>query len=403
MNSLLELYSMKLSYDRGKETGLAGLIGIIVVIASIALWDYIRPVFEFWGIMNLLDDLGLIYHGEPGMTWFRLVGGFLALYVIVTIIFLCLLFMVFLFSVITNSKFGKWLEKIIGWTFFLALLSPLVIITIPFLILGGIIECVSFIKNPTKYKEERKEKKRLNKNKIELQLTRELGISEQPKLNPDYDETKEYVAQAKAEIRGGTYIPTPKENPNYKEHNEITFDEAFQRLNRLPMHGDFRFLIGVTYDRKFYILLPKPLNLMYERKDIFCSQEIKVEHKMKPHEKGQKFSEPEYELIADVLYMPYRIDNVDYYKFEHFFEIGNAPVYIQQFRNFRLSEQYRMYVNDIQFEYFAKKGHLINSLMDINQKDTYDKNLKELNELIVGNDEVVRLIRNGEKKDVKTS
>lgn len=259
MSPFFELLSMKLHYDKGRELGLAGLVGIIVAIACVALWGYIRPVLEFLGVMSLLNNLGLIYPEEAGMTWFRLVGGFLALYVIAIIIFLILLLMVVLFSAFVQSKFCKWLEKTIVITFFLVMLSPLFIITLPFYILGCIIEWVTFLKNPTKYKEERKEKKRLNKKKMELQLTRELGISEQSKLNPNYDETKELVARAKADIRGETYKPTPKENPNYKEHNEITFEEAFQRLNRLPTHGDYRFLIGVTYDRKFYILLPKPL------------------------------------------------------------------------------------------------------------------------------------------------
>ncbi|WP_209124402.1 hypothetical protein [Alkalihalobacillus sp. BA299] len=401
MNTFLELVSMKLAYDRGKETGLAGIVGIIVVLACIALWGYIRPVFEFFGVMNLLDSLGLIHPEEAGMTWFRLLGGFLAFYVIGIIIFLSLLFLVFLFSAISSSKFGKWLEKTFALTFFIVLISPLFVIAIPLFILVGIIECVSYIKNPTEYKEKRKEKKRLNTKKIELQLTSELGIKEQPKQTPTYDLTKELVAQAQADIRGETYTPTPKEKPNYKEDNKITFEEAFQRLNRLPMHGDYRFLIGVTYDRKFYILLPKPLNLAYPRKDVFRAQEIIVNHQLKQLEKGQKITQGEYELVIPNVRSNF--ENLDYYKIEHYFDIGDAPVYVKQFKNIRLNEPYRMYVNDIQFEYFAKKESLINSLMDPNQKDTYDKNLKEFNELIVGNDEVVSLIRNGNKKDGTTS
>jgi hypothetical protein len=403
MNTFLDLVSMKLHYDKGKETGLAGIVGIIVVLACIALWGYIRPVLEFLGVMSLLDKLGLIHPEEAGMTWFRLFGGFLSLYVIAIIIFLFLLFLVFLFSAISNSKVGKWLGNILAITVFHVVISPLYIIAIPLIIIVGIIEFVSYIKNPTKYKEERKEKKRLNTNKMELQLTRELGISDQPKLNPNYNQTKEYVAQAKAEIRGETYIPTPKENPNYKEHNEITFEEAFQRLNRLPMHGDNRFLIGVTYDRKFYILLPKPLNLEYPRRDVFRAQEIVVNHRMKPHEKGQKLSAGEFELVVPDPSVRYNFENIDYYKIEHYFDIGDAPIYVRQFKNLILNEPYRMYVDDIQFEYFAKKGHLINDLMDTEQNDNYDKNLNELNKLIVGNDEVVSLIRNGGTKDGTTS
>jgi len=395
VNTIFEYFNIKLAYNRGKETGIAGLVGIAVAIACVALWDYIRPVLEFLGVINLLDKLGLIYHGEPGMTWYRLFWGFLSMYAIGVIIFLALLVVVVLFSAFIQTKFSNWLQYIFVLTFFgVFLFLPLLIITVPFAIVLGIIEAISFIKNPSKYKNEWKEKKRLKNKDIELQLTSEVGISEQAKLNPLYDSNLEINRKLLADAKGETFVPTPKENPNYKEDNEITFEEAFRRLNRLPIHGDYRFIIGVTYDRKFYMLLPKPLNLEYPRRDVFCAQEMNVQRKGKLIKKDEKLSNTMgYELTIRKSTHLYYFENIDYYKIEHYYDIGDAPVFVQEFKNLHINEPYRLYVEDIQLEYFTKKSNLIEKLMDTQQKENHETNLYNLNSLLVGNDETVSLIR----------
>lgn len=359
MNTLLELFLVKSAYDKGKETGLPGFIGIIVAvivsIGCIMFWDYIKPILEFLGVINFLDSLGLIYHGDPGLTWLRIIGGILSFYIIAIVIFLILmLFLAILVSFI-STKLWKKLSFLLVMAFFWTLVTPIYILFSPLFLIVGIIELFSFIKNPKKYKKEFAERKRLKKKKIELELTNLVGINDQPIENPDYDLTKELVNMTLAENNGELFTPTQKENPNYRENNEITFENASDFLNGLP-EQDQKFLIGVTYDRRFFILLPRPLNLNYTTMFSFSAYEIMVEYRMKNKENKRKIQGANDAYELDVKLGNNRIEEVDFKEFEYYFNIGSAEVYLKVFKDVNNSSWYKDYIRDIREQYILKKA-----------------------------------------------
>lgn len=381
MNTLLELYTAKLAYEKGKETGLAGLVGIIVIVAIVALWQYIEPVLEFIGLMGLLDNLGLIYHGEPGITWFRIFGWCLAAYMVAIVVFLTLMLVVFLLTAIVNTKIGKWLGTNLALAFFLILLSPLLLVLIPLLLITGVFELISFLSNPSQYKVDKREEKRTKKNQLELSLTREDGIKEPPALTQE-ERIKEIASQCAAEAKGIPYVPKRKQ---YKEHNEIQLQEVIDRNNRLPIVDEAPTLIGVTYDREFYIILPKPstLSYKYRRADTFFVRKINVKAKWNTEIGNYKLSVSDEDDS-------YKFDMFDYEQFEYFFDVEDSSAFLSACRTYSSNKPYKYYVKEIQSAYYELKEELTNAILDTvlnkEQKYLYEQHLNDLNALLVKNE-----------------
>ncbi|MBU8908099.1 hypothetical protein [Desertibacillus haloalkaliphilus] len=198
MNTLLELYNMKLQYDRGKANGLAGLVAIILFVLFLYYFDHIYPLLDILGIINIFHSLGLVYEGSVAMTLFRIVGGWIALSIIVGLLGIVLIPLFLLFSV-TIEFWGK------------LFLTTLMVPVYALYIIPWTIEAFQFIANPKKFKEHKRSQKRIK----ELRYIQGVG-------------------------------------------KEVPKDEAVERLNRLPMNGDHFFMVGVMYDRNFVILLPCP-------------------------------------------------------------------------------------------------------------------------------------------------
>lgn len=227
MNMLRELLwaaEAKMSYDRGKDTGLAGLFGIALVILCVWQWDdLIHPLLTNMGVVSFADKIGLVYEGASEITLLRVVGFLVALSLTLAVIGVALLVLFFIVCgivyAVSQSPFLKWLLR---YTLLLPLKGALYVVLSPLLLIEQIIIRSYQALNPKGYAE-RKAKAEEKRLAFIRRMDREL-IS---------------------------YI-------RYFNPTEVRLEEAFLRLNRLPMKGDDNFLIGITQDEEVYMLVPSP-------------------------------------------------------------------------------------------------------------------------------------------------
>lgn len=219
LRDILWAIEAKMSYDRGKETGLWGLIGIGLVILGAAYWETILyPFFKFIGIVTIAEKLGLVSE-YGGITALNVVAAILIFYVMaligIVVIGGPILYLVYLFS--QDSVITKLIKG------FLKLVALL--LASPFFILAFII---SLLTNPK-------------------------GVFEKAKSKRKVANSKRY------------YIINQKEEFINRDSKELTKEEISERLNRLFMKEDTDYLIGFrkgyTKDEKdsLYVILPSPL------------------------------------------------------------------------------------------------------------------------------------------------
>lgn len=224
LRDLLWLAEAKMSYDRGKQTGLWGLVGMGLIILGAIYWDSLLfPLFNSIGLVNLAYKFNLITDTGSLTAWNIFIGIFG--FIIILFIFLIaamLVYTLFLWTMMLLFK-GDHAEKIaqkVGVTFFWIITSP---ITIPVLIIGYII---SFLASPKSFIKHLKEQS-----------------------------SKREEAQNNIKNQESNFLST--------DSKEITSESALQRLNRLYMKDDPDYLIGLVKEwnsEKFrmYILLPSP-------------------------------------------------------------------------------------------------------------------------------------------------
>ncbi|MGE6756046.1 hypothetical protein ACQKFO_21835 [Rossellomorea sp. NPDC071047] len=224
LRDLLWLAEAKMSYDRGKQTGLWGLVGVGLIILGAVYWDsLLLPFFNSIGLVNLAYKFNLVTDTGSLTTWNVFIGIFG--FIIILLIFLLaaiVLYTLFLWTVMLMFK-GEQGEKIaekVGVAFFGIITSP---ITIPALIIGYLI---SFIASP----------KNFIKN-LKYQVANQ-------------KEEQEYINNQEA-----FFLAT--------NSKELSKEVVQQRLNRLYMKEDQDYLVGLINERnnsnaKMYILLPSP-------------------------------------------------------------------------------------------------------------------------------------------------
>lgn len=127
MNELVRFADVYLNYRRGKESGLAGLIGFVLVGLCIYFWDYISAFFNFIGLTGFLREHGFIAE-ETGITVLRIFMGWLFLcLVMVAVIAIGLIFMLVILFIGQNTLAMKLIKFLFKWTFYI-LFSPVIIL-----------------------------------------------------------------------------------------------------------------------------------------------------------------------------------------------------------------------------------------------------------------------------------
>jgi hypothetical protein len=235
LRDILWAIEAKMSYDRGKETGVWGLIGIGLVILSAAYWDTILyPFFKFIGVVMIAEKLGLVSE-YGGITALNVVAAIVIFYIMALFVIVVIggpiLYLIYLFS--QDSIIAKTIKGLVK------LLTLL--LASPFFILAFII---SLLTNPK-------------------------GVFEKVKNKRDEANSKRF------------YISNHKEEYINRDSKELTKEEISDRLNRLFMKEDKDYLIGFrkgyTKDEKdsLYVILPSPLfgkGAYYQYSDQYTSR-----------------------------------------------------------------------------------------------------------------------------------
>jgi hypothetical protein len=353
LNNLLNIADMALQYHRGKQVGLWGLVGIALVIITAAAWDVISPIFDAIGIVSLLDRWGLIYEGAPEITAFKIIVAFIALCIAFSMIGTILLILFALLMAFSQTKIGKYFltAGLVLILFPLLLISVLVIIlfSIPYFIYS------LFTKNESYNKkiEELEEESRLNRNKREINLIFEAGAK------------------------------------------EITFEETLKRLNRIPTEGDSLFLLGISYERDIYMLLPKPYtgSDYLERKDVFFCEKLNI--KLKYNTEFKKY-------VIEEINVDFNESNrettlhgapiLPYSQFEQFIDPYGCKPIERCFENYRRNAPYKKFVSLWQNYYFNRKKRLLEDMEKAQYIEEFEKIAEELKHFNANNEDIVRLI-----------
>lgn len=331
MQTILQLISAKVQYDRGVQTGLVGLIAIGLCILGVYLWsDYIYPVVDKLGLVAFAEKMGLIYEGSPIMTFWNVL-----IFCLITILLIWVLVFIAFCLMLLFLVFPYPFYAIIG-------LILLVFYWIPEYIGKGVRNITYFCISPSSYKEYR----RLNKNKEAVKLLKDNG-------------------------------------------KEITLEEAQERLQRLPTYGDNSFLYGVTYDRDCYVLLPHYVSKSGRFMVIpFVAREIKELEKV-------EFAKGKYTMMyvkkqQAWFNMPGIITDREASQFEELYEC-DANAFKHMLDNILYHDTFKEYVEKTNQNYKYEMDAL---KYQINKGDKSEKveAFKQMNTLKAWNDDIIQLM-----------
>ncbi|WP_430788383.1 hypothetical protein VBD025_00825 [Virgibacillus flavescens] len=350
MNTLLHFADSALQYSRGKQTGLWGLMGIAIAILSVATWDdFIQPTFEFLGIVSLFDNLGLVVKDAPGLTTFKILIAILAFYFAIIVIGLVIAGIYITLFTISENPFGKFMLKASLYLIF----SPFVLLYKLCQLIGWCIDASERRKDPVAYEE----RKRIEKNY----------------------EVIEYMKN---------------------EGNVISYEEAFNRLNRLPSKGDHFFLVGITHERDIYMLLPRVLDTIgFDKGEVFC-EKVKINLK-KQYINKEIIKEIEPKIIVDNIYNDsYKIPRIDFTNFVHLIDPSPIKELNSAFSGYGNSSLYLDYVQYIQNQFFNRKDKLLEELVNEQTNEQYNNTLKEIQPYHASNEDIVRMIWEANNKEL---
>ncbi|WP_043933842.1 hypothetical protein [Bacillus sp. EB01] len=222
LSGILVAVNGLLGYKQGKETGIAGLIGIVATLFLVSQWNKILPIVDKIGLIDWLDRLGII-QGEATPLYILFLFSIL-LMVLCALILMSLIIVIVLglcSTFLFETKAGEYVAK---W-----ILGPFVIVTC--LLLFPIIYPIYYLFNRSKIIEAKQEVIRRNKIKS---------------------------------------LPVVKRLEAYT--NQLDLDQSIQKLNGLPFINDKRyeswqdefywdmsnFVLGVTKGEEIYLLIPRP-------------------------------------------------------------------------------------------------------------------------------------------------
>lgn len=395
MNTVIHFVDSALMYHRGKQTGLAGLMGIILTIVIAAYWEQVLPLFKFIGVVSLLDSMGLIIDGAPGMTFYRIMVAAFALSLALMLIGSILLAITLFIVAITQNEFFQ--KILIGLMF--VVFFPLVLLYWFILLLGFIADKDEKRLDPKGYAE----KKRLAINKDVINYFINAGIEDEKKrLERERDELFTNVINGKE---------PPEKRPNLDEeimvqNNVLTFEEAYNRLNRLPTKGDYFFLLGITYERELCILIPKPVAPkclpIFNDPDTFVGEKIKLTGSMKDG-KFQLDKHKEYIRKTDY---PDTLssNNVDFDPFRHtftYFKYDEIETYVDLSKAKEIHPKLKFYmyykhfihfIEEQQNLYFSGKEYLKQQISDATNKEDFDHFVSEIKKYNASNEGAVQYI-----------
>ncbi|MCM3216730.1 hypothetical protein M3612_19785 [Niallia taxi] len=379
MNVILGALNGMLQYGRGKETGGFGILGIVLAIVAVYQWDRILPFLRKIGIVDFFDKIGLIYQNDPGTTGLAVFLFIAEIFIVLAIVMVAVIVLGLIVAIFCSSK--------VGTIIIVTLLAPIFLV-------GMFIYLMIWT------------------------LFQALGIkSKKQKMQEAEDKwyMENYGTKSPETIAKEEYRMTAEEVlKRYCE--ELDYDKAIEYLNKIPMHGDSRFLLGESNTGEFYILLPDPTLkycFMYPwLPDEYDVISINIQKFIDTYEKFQKadLSREDRKLIIrpnyhqDLVFKNYKIINQK--NKEEIIKFYLPDYELKDFKHYLSPigerKEYTEWAERSQKYYFETKEQLLNDISNAEEKYEFNQLVTYAKALNAPNEEVIKLMR-GSAVEVDTN
>ncbi|WP_163537249.1 hypothetical protein [Gracilibacillus sp. YIM 98692] len=367
MNTFLHLIDGYLNYQRGKAAGFWGLIGFILVIVVALNGVQVFRFFEFIGVIDFLYNIGVFREGD----YFYVSGARLALFILMLLGLFLAGTIIFGFLLMIAPVISPVLLFLI-----VILAAPLaLLIAIPAIIVEWVGDMYLKFTDPAAYKE----KKRLQINKPVIESMR-YGL---------------FHKEQKKSRRKKNMLNVSNHTKSDKVDNKISYEEAYQRVNRLPTIGDENFVVGVGYDRKIYMILPGPIDAYQfgwtEPGEVRC-EEIDVRIKYNK-DKLEKDWDINLDNNNPDKYF-FEVQKKHFNEFEFFLDLNNINAFKNKFLSYVRNNTFFKdnYVKKTQKIHFSSKNHLLEILYNAKDDDEYNNALEDLNKHTLPNEDIVKML-----------
>lgn len=346
MNTLLSILNGALQYNRGRQTGLAGLVGIGLAILTAYQWNHILPILDKLGIVGFFKSHGFVHEGEGGLTGFLIFMFIFKLTILLCAAFLVLIIITLLLTMIFTNE-----------TIVLKIMIPIMMVFLfPIIIIYALYQVIFHRK----------------KNQQEADMRKLIGTPQEQLLR-DYSE-------------------------------EISKDQALARLNRIPTKGDRLFLLGVSADNKLYILFPRPINFETYIKEGFLGGTVfHTGDLVGLHYSVDKYVEKLHKPKSMFVYVPKlyllkpvnkKIEVISSEQFVTFYQTNNEDMQ----HEFKTLGGYPLYAQEIQDDYFTRKEKVLTNMKNATEKRVFDNLVNLMSMFDATNEDIVEMMRASEQQ-----
>lgn len=377
MYTFLHLIDGYLNYQRGKAAGFWGLMGFVLVIILALNGVQIIRFSEFIGFNDFLYNIEVFREGDL----FFIATWRFVLFIIGILLFIVIAITIFMLLFMLLAHSGPIMLILIG--LLLCIVTPFVLVLLTPIFLYEFVRDIYFrLKDPEGYKEE----KRLQKNS---------GKIEQLRFGLYYHEKEKNRKKIQKKL-GNNAQEALNITTEHEDHDTlISSSEAYKHINRLPINGDYHFIVGVTYDREFYMILPGPINAYHlgriEPGEVYCEKldiKTKISTDMKVKEWNVDISIDNSDLyVSDIPKIPFS-------NFELFLDLYKVLDFQRAFEQYgKYSGIYdQKYVMKTQKGHFFARTELLNTLYTTETNDDYTKILEQIENHTLPNESEVRNI-----------
>lgn len=340
MNTLLSVANGALQYHRGRQTGLAGLFGIGLALLCVYQWDHILPVLNAMGIVAFFDRIGLIHHGDAGLTGFAIFMFIFRLTIVYCVALLLLLMLGIAVSMFFSSDRA-----------FKYIIIPLM------MVIGFPIAIVYYF--------------------YLLLFKRQVLIENAERIKS---------------------TPTPQVELLKEHSDEISRTHAIYSLDRIPTFGDHLSILGETEDKRLFLLLPRPLSfedgkhVSGDLEAVEVSVEKYIEKFHKPKSMFDRI--PKHFLINLV---SNEREVMSESQFVSFYQTNSEDM-LYKIQACKYLYGFNKYVKEVQDIYFNSKEAILNKIQQAEDQETFDNLVKRMAVYNAPNEDIVKMMRDSENE-----
>ncbi|MDE5055236.1 hypothetical protein NDK25_23765 [Niallia taxi] len=369
MNVILGALNGMLQYRRGKEVGGYGILGIVLAIVVVYQWDHILPILRKIGVVDFFDKIGLIYKSDPGTTGLAVFLFILEILMVLAVIMFAVLVLGVIASIFFSSK--------VGTIIIVTLLAPIFLVgLLTYLMIWTLFQALGI----------KSKKQRMQEEEDQWYMENYGTKSPQTIAKEEFHMTPEKILKRYCE--------------------ELDYNKAIEYLNKIPMHGDSRFLLGESDAGEFYILLPDP-TLKYVFMHAWLPDEysvisLNIRKFIDTYDKFEKtdLSREKRKLVIkpnyyEDVYKVYRIINQK--NKEEIIKFYLPDYDLRDFNNYlsQIGEEkeYTEWAEKTQKYYFEVKEELLNKISNAEEEYEFNQLVSYVKSLNAPNEDVIKLIR----------